>query len=86
MFIGSTMEGNSRLHTCALRGRMCTKRAQHREVAVKNMLVSSAAGHRESNAEHTGKADNRTYKQSACQAVAKEVKSHFPWIPPNEYA
>lgn len=39
----------------------------------------------QSNAEHTGKADNQTYKQSACQAVAKEVKSHFPWIPPSEY-
>lgn len=32
---------------------------------------------------HTGKADNQTHKQSACQAVAKEVKSHFPWIPPS---
>lgn len=53
--------------------------------ALKNMLLNSITGHWESNAEHTGKADNQTYKQSACQVVAKEVKSHFPWKPPSEY-
>lgn len=49
------------------------------------MLLNCTAGHVESNAEHTGKADNQPYKQSACQTVAKEVKSHFPWTPPSEY-
>lgn len=50
-----------------------------------NMLVECTAGHWESNAEHTGKADNPGHKQTACQAVAKEVKSHFPWTPPSTY-
>lgn len=52
---------------------------------LKNMLLNSITGQCKSNVEHTGKADNQTYKQTACQAVAKEVKSHFPWKPPSEY-
>lgn len=46
----------------------------------------STAGHWNSNAKHTGKADNQIYKQSAHQAVAKEVKSYFPWIISSQYA
>lgn len=56
----------------------------HPPEAVKNMFLNQSASHWELNAEHSGKADNWTYKQNACQVVSKEVQSHFPWIIPSK--
>lgn len=50
------------------------------------MLLSCTAEYCKLNTEQSGKADSQTYKQSACHAVSKEVKSHFPWYLPTSTA
>lgn len=76
LFISLTMEGNSEFtHTLY---------ALHVHAQISEHVTAHLCNECQKT-ESSGKADNQTYKQSAREVVANEVKSHFPWLPPSKY-